>query len=170
MYIVKYFSRQLVQLLRQPLKRLLKLASAFPREFLRGFFDAEGHVGVGVGREFHLTVGAENSDKSLLLHARKLLISLGIMSRIDRKRRAGSIKVIRGEPFVMRRTSFSLVIGRLRDARQFAIYVGFSIPRKAKKLEDAILIIDMIATKDRPQAWTQLYTKERGEWIRRKPS
>jgi intein-encoded DNA endonuclease-like protein len=167
MYIVKYACRQLVRFLRQPLKKLLEFASAYPREFLRGFFDAEGHVSVGVGKEFHLVVGAENSSKPLLLQARRLLMSIGIGSRINRRREAGSIKAIRGVAFVMRRTSYGLVIGKLKDVRRFAREIDFSIPRKTEKLKEAILITDTHAAKDRPRAWTKLYRKERGEWVRK---
>ena len=66
MYVVRYFSRQLVQLLRQPLKKLLELVPAFPREFLRGFFDAEGHVDVSAVGTFSVTTGVENSNRTIL--------------------------------------------------------------------------------------------------------
>ena len=95
MYIAKYSSKQLVELLRLPLKKLLGIAFAFPRDFLRGFFDAEGHVDVGissVSSGFKLSIGAENSDKWLLLRVRTLLEQLSIDSRLHRKREAGSIK------------------------------------------------------------------------------
>ncbi|MDG6909268.1 MAG: hypothetical protein JRN08_02770 [Nitrososphaerota archaeon] len=169
MYIVKYSCRQLVRFLRQPIEKLLEFASAFPREFLRGFFDAEGYVAVGVGKVFHLAVGAENSNESLLLQTRRLLEIMGIGSRLEPKREAGSVKVIRGVQFVMRHASFDLVIGRFGDVRRFAIEVGFSILRKSEKLKDAILITDTIAPMERPRAWMKLYKKERGEWARRAP-
>jgi len=41
LYIVKYSSKQLASLLNLPLKKLLRFAVAFPREFLLGFFDAD---------------------------------------------------------------------------------------------------------------------------------
>ena len=78
MYVVRYSCKTLVELLRLPLKKLLEIAFKFPREFLRGFFDAEGHVDVAVGNQFHLAVGAENSNKQLLSRAKQLLKSLGI--------------------------------------------------------------------------------------------
>lgn len=167
MYVVRYSCKTLVELLRLPLKKLLEIAFKFPREFLRGFFDAEGHVDVAVGNQFHLAVGAENSNKQLLSRAKQLLKSLGINSRIARKRKAGSLKTIRGQTFAMRRTSYALNIGKIDAIKLFAEKVGFSIPRKGRKLLDAISIIDTVAPVGRPKAWTQLYTKERGEWIRR---
>jgi intein-encoded DNA endonuclease-like protein len=167
MYVVKYYSEQLVEIPRMPLNQLLEIASAFPHDFLQGFFDAEGHVDVGVGKGFHLAVGAENSDKHLLWGAKRMLNTLGIDSRINRKRKAGSPKMIRGQAFVMRRTSYSLVIGKIDGIRRFSQEVGFSISRKERKLKDAIAIIDKLATINRARLWMQLYSKESGEWIRR---
>lgn len=112
LYVVKYVSRQLANLLMLPLNKLLRIAFAYPREFLRGFFDAEGHVDVKITKLLGLSVGAENSNRGLLLGVQRLLKVLGIVSRIDRKRKAGSIKVIRGKAFLMKRTSYSVVIGK----------------------------------------------------------
>lgn len=120
-YIVKYSSKQLVELLRLPLNKLLDIAFAFPRDFLRGFFDAEGHVDVGVSRDLKLSVGAENSDKWLLMRVRFLLKQLNMVSRLYRKREAGSIKVIRNKSFAMKRTSYSRShqqVGRCEEIRK----------------------------------------------------
>lgn len=125
MYVVKYASKQLYRLRRLPLKKLLGIAFAFPREFLRGFFDAEGHVDVSATKIFSLRVGAENSDRILLSKVRWSLKELMIASRIERKRRAGSVKVIRGGAFVMRRDSLSVVICSIADVRRFSGGVGF---------------------------------------------
>jgi len=120
MYVVKYSSKQLAKLLQLPLRKLLELAFDFPSEFLRGFFDAEGHVDVSAARIFGFHAGAENSDRILLTKARFLLQKeFRINSRINRKRKSGSLKVIRGESFKMRRTSYSLIIRRLEDLKKF---------------------------------------------------
>jgi intein-encoded DNA endonuclease-like protein len=168
LFVVKYSSRQLSKLLRMTFNRLLKLAFVFPRDFLRGFFDAEGHVDVSVTMNLRLAVGAENSSKPLLQAIRRLLREeISISSRIDRKRRAGTLKVIRGKSFIMRRTSFSLMIGRIEDVNQFAEKVGFSIRRKNKKLWDALGIIANTLRSNRAQVWERLYSKKRGERINR---
>ena len=65
MYVVRYACRPLVELLRLPLEKILEIAFKFPREFLRGFFDAEGHVDVGITKYLFLSVGAENTSKAL---------------------------------------------------------------------------------------------------------
>jgi len=167
MYVVRYSCKPLVELLRLPLKELLEIALKFPREFLRGFFDAEGHVDVGVGDQFHLAVGAENSNKSLLLRVKQLLAELGIASRFECKRKAGTIKVIRGEAFVMRKTTYSVIVGKVSDVREFAKKIGFSIHRKNQKLKDALSIIATRNARARPAIWKQMYSKIRGEWVRK---
>jgi intein-encoded DNA endonuclease-like protein len=168
MYVVKYSSKQLAKLLRLPLRKLLELAFAFPREFLRGFFDAEGHVDVGAKESFSLATGAENSDKILLAKVRLLLRrEFGISSRINRKRESGSLKIIRGKSFRMRRTSYSLMIRRLEDMKSFDRLVGFSIKRKDQKLKDALMISESHRWKDRSTAWRLLYMKQTREWVRR---
>jgi len=170
LFIVKYASNQLAGVLGLPLKELLGLAFAYPGEFLRGLFDAEGHVDVTAGRDFSLAVGAENSDTYLLRAVKRLLRhTFGINPRIDRKREAGTLKVIRGKSFIMRRTSFSLVIRRLGDAKRFAEHVGFSIRRKDEKLRDALSITTTFPARNRVVAWQRLYLKDRGEWVRRNP-
>lgn len=167
LYVVKYSSKQLVELLRLPQSKLLEIAFAFPREFLRGFFDAEGHVDVGINRYLQLSIGAENTDKSLLQRVRKLLKEMGINSRIDRKRTAGSVQVIRGREFKKRRTSYSLIIGKRDDIERIVERVGFSIQRKVGKVNDALSLNANVSPAERPQAWKQLYLKKRGEWVKR---
>jgi DNA endonuclease len=170
MYIVKYSSKQLAKVLRLPIKKLLKLAFVYPSEFLRGFFDAEGHVDVCASKYFKLSVGVENSNRWLLTRVKLLLNQLDIASRLYRKREAGSIKVIRNESFLMKRTSHSLVIGKMDDVKRFAMVVDFSIHRKAEKLEDALSILRCFGAGSRPTVWKRLYSKEKGEWVRRSPA
>ena len=83
------------------------------------------------------------------------------------KRKKGSIKANRGETFVMRRTSYSLIIGRMEDIKKFAATIGFSIQRKPQKLEDAIEVCSTFAPKNRLEEWKRLYRKERGGCVRR---
>lgn len=105
LFVVKYSSQQLAKLLRRPMRELLELALFYPSEFLRGLFDAEGHVDVAAEREFRVHVGAENSSSELLIAVRRILSEVfDIDSSIYRKRKSGSLKVIRGERFRMRRT------------------------------------------------------------------
>jgi len=142
MHVVRYSCKALVELLRLPLKKLLEIAFAFPCEFLRGFYDAEGHVDVGVSRVLELRIGVDNSDRTLMFEVKHLLTKLNIASRFERRRKKGTTMLIRGVIFAKRRNSYSVVIGRNADMRRFASEIGFSIRRKIQKLRDALSIID----------------------------
>lgn len=171
LFIVRYSSEQLVTLLRRPQKQIFEIAAVFPAEFLRGFFDAEGHVDVSFAVNPRLSIGAENSDRLLLLRIKWLLnADFGISSRIYQKRKAGSIKVIRGKTFTMKRTSYSLTIGKFDEMKTFADRVGFSIHRKAQKLKDALSIFESTSARDRRAMWERYYLKKRGEWVSRESS
>lgn len=168
LYTAKYSSKQLAKLLQSPLKRLLEFAFVFPREFLRGFFDAEGYTDVQAQTSFQVRVGAENSNKLLLTRINNVLESeFGVIARIYQKRRSGSIKQIRGKSFRTRRTSYALQIGGFEDVVKFGRLVGFSITRKDRKLRDAIAIFHEFGRRRGVKAWNRLYTKRGGEWIRR---
>jgi DNA endonuclease len=169
LHVVKYCSRQLAKLLRLPLRMLLELAFVYPSDFLRGFFDAEGHVDVRVtGNKFTASAGVENSNIRLLRSIKKILLTkCQIRSIVNRKRRAGSPKVIRGKAFRMRKTSFTLLINRVDDLRKFAVQIGFSIARKNQKLADALSVIAKYRPNERAERWAQNYFKSRGEWVRR---
>jgi DNA endonuclease len=165
MYIVKYSSKQLAKLLQLPLKKLLELAFAYPLEFLRGFFDAEGHVDVRASRKgFRVSAGVENSNIRLLQRIKQILLKVcQISSVINRKRKAGTLKVIRGKAFRMRKASFTLMINRFDDLQRFAKQISFSITRKNQKLEDAFSIVAEYRPKERAEKWAQNYFKLRGE-------
>jgi len=168
LFVVKYVSRQLTSLLTLPPRQLLQTAFVYPREFLRGFFDAEGHVDVNGTETFQFYVGAENSNRMLLRRiAESLQTVFHIRSRIRRKRKSGSLKAIRGQPFRMRKTSYSLLILRLADLQSFKEQIGFSISRKSQKLADALNIFASYRNDERPAIWRKLYSKLRGEWVRR---
>ncbi|MDA4127121.1 MAG: hypothetical protein OK452_07970 [Thaumarchaeota archaeon] len=168
LYIVKYTSRQLVELLRRPMKELIDIGFVFPSEFLRGFFDAEGHVSVAAGpsNSFQLKVGAENSNRRLLEGTRKILWkACQIHSTFSRKRESGSRKVIRGKPFLTRRTSFDLSILRLSDVRKFEERIGFSIIRKNQKLRDALMISERYRWKERSACLEAALRKAKGRMV-----
>jgi intein-encoded DNA endonuclease-like protein len=136
MYVVRYSCKQLVKLLRQPLKKLLEIAFVYPSEFLRGFFDAEGYVGVGAESELQISAGVEHSSRRLLMEVKRILSSVfQIDSIINKKRKSGTLKVIRGIPFRMRKSSYSLAIYRTRDLQRFQSQVVFQFLERTRNLQ-----------------------------------
>ncbi len=167
LYIMKYSSRQLVELLARPLKELWGFAKAFPLEFLRGFFDAEGHADVTAKSALNVAIGADNCNPFfLVLVKRTLLKAYGIRATIRLKRPAGFPKVIRGKSFVTRRASYTIYLNRLDDVLRFSSEIGFSIGRKNEKLDDVLRIQELHGHKIGAQVWKQSYFKRKGEWTR----
>jgi len=167
LYVVRYSSRQLLNLLQRPLSELNDYVSPYPTQFLRGFFDAEGYVSVSAQKCFSLRVGAENSSHELLLLVSSILSrNLGIRHSLRLRRKAGFKKRIRGEKFESQKTSGLVEIRNLEEISKFRELVGFSIHRKMDRLSDALLFREM-GSKKACKTWKLNYVKQRGEWIRR---
>ncbi len=117
---------------------------------------------------FQFYVGAENSNRELLARVKKILRTVfHIDSKVRRKRKSGSLKVIRGLAFSMRRTSFSLLIEKINDVKKFEEQIDFSIARKNRKLRDALTIFEKYGRKGGSGEWAKFYFKKGGEWVRR---
>ena len=149
------------------MSELWKLANAYPSDFLRGFFDAEGHADIGAKSKLSIAVGAYNCDRLLLEFVKRALsTNFGIYATIHLRRLAGTLKVIRNEPFFTKRASYSIYIQRLGDIVRFSRRIGFSIRRKQEKLNEAIKIYHEKGPKLLVSIWKQLYSKYKGEWLR----
>jgi intein-encoded DNA endonuclease-like protein len=128
-------SRTLYELLKKPIniKKLRRYIEHCPKcmaAFLRGFFDSEGSVrDDGV-----ITVG--NSNYRLLKYVQKLLRKFGIAAKgPELVHRQGSIMSIEGRKQRRRRNVYRIYI-RPRDAIKFYRWIGFTIRRKQKRLEE----------------------------------
>jgi intein-encoded DNA endonuclease-like protein len=113
-YSVVIYSKELYQLLMQPLEKLEKIILQYPSSFLRGFFDAEGSVDIN-GRSIKMT----NKNYERLLLVQKCLRLLGINSYI-RKRTREDI--------------YDLRICGYENMVKFREKCGSSIQRKMEKL------------------------------------
>jgi intein-encoded DNA endonuclease-like protein len=168
LYIVKYSSRQLVELLRRPVMTLSNLVVVHPRDFLRGFFDAEGHADVTATTRLTLAVGADNCDRSILLLVKRTLAdALWIQAIVQLRRKAGFRKVIRTDSFVTKRTSYAVRITRLHAVEKFSSGIGFSICRKKEKLDDALRIYRLHGPTLGAVLWRESYFKRNGQWRKR---
>ncbi len=116
-----------------------KASSAFYRGFLRGLFDAEGSV--QGSHEEGISVRLAQSNLELLRGVQRMLLRLGIFSRIYRNRRPAGEKPLpdgRGGRKLYRvRAQHELVISR-ESLRTFAERVGFTDPEKARRLQAAL--------------------------------
>jgi intein-encoded DNA endonuclease-like protein len=134
-YVFIINSKTLYELLKKPIniKKLRRYIEHCPKcmaAFLRGFFDSEGSVrDDGV-----ITVG--NSNYRLLKYVQKLLRKFGIAAKgPELVHRQGSIMSIEGRKQRRRRNVYRIYI-RPRDAIKFYRWIGFTIRRKQKHLEE----------------------------------
>jgi len=132
-------SYALYRFLRRPLRDLmpwiesdLKCVSAF----LRGFFDSEGSV----GKDGPVT--ASNTNLDLLRYVQGLLERLGIATTGPRLgKRKGTLLVRRGRTYVRNADCYSIYV-RKAGLETFQRYVGFTIRRKGRRLEHALVDVE----------------------------
>jgi ribonucleoside-diphosphate reductase alpha chain len=112
-------------------------SSTFYEGFLRGLFDADGHVEGGNGSP---NVRLSNSDLDLIQAVQRMLLRLGMFSRIYRMKAAGSKFMPDGkggEAEYEVRESWRLVIAG-KSLRRFARRIGFANSAKRERLDGLI--------------------------------
>ena len=121
--------RSILDFMQRPLDKHRSIIDAYPREFLRGFFDGEGHVGgYKRGRCVYGYISAKNTNFAVLKYVRELLNRLSICCTLYKIRESKR----KCKPYLM------MTINRGKDVKRFYKMVGFSIGRKARKLEKLI--------------------------------
>ncbi|WP_048148846.1 LAGLIDADG family homing endonuclease [Palaeococcus ferrophilus] len=130
-WYVEAYGKGLFNFLRGPEDRLFEVAKAYPREFLRGFFDSEGSAIVSNGRA---RVEACNYDLEVIKLCRELLSELGILSRIYRTKHKGQSVIIHGKQYHYTSDLFTLMINQKDSVYRYMREVGFTIRRKQNKL------------------------------------
>jgi intein-encoded DNA endonuclease-like protein len=146
-YVIDYDSVVLYEFLNQPAEALAVYLRDFARDFLRGFFDAEGYASCVVNttkkRITGFRVGVANTKPSNLELVDRLLEAKGIRASLHRTNRAGGFMNIRGKTWIRKRDVYHLAVDRHEDIRSFQECIGFHIPAKARKLEDLVLMMKM---------------------------
>ncbi|WP_461862836.1 LAGLIDADG family homing endonuclease [Thermococcus sp.] len=130
-WYVEVSSKSLFTFLKGPKEKLFEVANAYPREFLRGFFDSEGSAIVSRRKA---RVEACNYDFDVLKLCQELLAGLGIHSKIYKTKRKGQPVVIRGKQYRYNSDLFTLTIYRRESVYRYTRNIGFTIPRKQDKL------------------------------------
>ena len=141
-WYVEATSKSLFRFLTGPREGLFEVANAYPREFLRGFFDSEGTV-VFDRKSRTLHVSASNYDLDVLTLCEELLERLGIDSKIYLHRRKGTPVNIRGKMYQYNSDLYRITIQRRRSVLNFYREIGFSIQRKQLKLKEALELLGM---------------------------
>jgi intein-encoded DNA endonuclease-like protein len=136
-YIAEAASKTLYELLRKPvdLKRIRKYVEHCPKctaAFLRGLFDSEGCVSKNGYIELH------NTNYEVLVYAQRLLRRFGIESTgpWPHKRKGTTMHDPRtGKQYKTNEDCYYIYI-RAESLLKFYRYIGFTIPRKQKRLEE----------------------------------
>jgi intein-encoded DNA endonuclease-like protein len=134
-YTVKAASKTLYELLRKPvdLKRIRKYVEHCKKctaAFLRGLFDSEGCVSKNGYIYLH------NTNYELLVYAQRLLRRFGIESTGPwPSTKKGTTKYIRGKRYKTNEDCYYIYI-RAESLPKFYRFIGFTIRRKQKRLEE----------------------------------
>jgi len=132
------------------------IAYMFPSEFLKGFFDGDGGVNIGVStKQFIVFIHCANTDSELIDFVEKLLKRMGISPHKYRVQRKS-------------KDIHTIYITSKQDIEKFTYKIGFNIKRKQEKLEDALKILKSYGTGKRAiEEWMKLYFKRKGRWIKK---
>jgi len=166
-YAVDYDTALMYDYLAQPLEELLPCIKAYPSQFLRGFFDAEGYITFhpATGASLVIELGVANTNLDYLDLVQNLLDSLGMTVRRRVTNKKGGIMTIRGRSFVRKHDVWHLCIRRLEDIPRFSRKVGFANARKAGKLRDAVGML-RLSPHDRCAWFLDHYAKRGRFWVR----
>ena len=163
-YESKYSSRSLGLFLSSPLEELRPFADAYPADFLRGIFSADGCAGVYVDHSYlRLQIVLGNSDPELLGLVRFLLEShFQLHSNTYLKKRKGSTWKNGSKTVVLRKDAYTLQIQRDHDVRVFVDKIGFVIARKQHVAEQAILLNRTIGSSRAAVEWRKHCSQKKG--------
>lgn len=153
-YVFTAASWTLRSFLTGSLERLLAVALNYPRDFLRGIFDAEGFVTVSRERNLmQLHVGIGMSKRTIINVVRRvLLVQFGIPTTGPYLRK-GKPRLIYGRMAHFKRTTYEIRISARGDVEKFARLVGFSIKRKNETLRDALKLLNAFGSRAALSAW-----------------
>ena len=114
-----------------------KASRGFYTEFLRGFFDADGTV--GGNKEKGLTVRLSQSNLDNLYAVQRMLLRLGIASKIYKDRRPAGMSFLpdgkNGFAWYPVKANHELVISKV-NVERYARWIGFSHTEKHNKLNE----------------------------------
>lgn len=123
---------------KHPGPEIERTSSAFHRGFLRGWFDSDGSVQGSQSKGVSIRLAQSNRDSLLL--AQRMLLRLGIVSRLHRRRPAGSTLLPDGRGGVREYPTLAqweLILSG-ENLETFAEQVGFEDGDKSKRLWDAL--------------------------------
>lgn len=127
-WVARGYGKALINFMKEPLDHHKPIIELYPADFLRAFFDGEGHVTEIQKKErVYGCVAATNTNLEILEYVRELfqkIFSLHpTLANNDRKRKV-CCHVVR--------------LYQMDDIKRFHDLIGFSIERKKRKLQDVL--------------------------------
>jgi intein-encoded DNA endonuclease-like protein len=169
-YVIDYDSVVLYEFLNQPVERLADYLCEFERDFLRGFFDAEGYctcpLNARLRKLYSITVGIANSKIRNLKVMGRLLRDLGLSYSVRRTNKKGGKMTIGGKTWIRRHDVYHLTVTGFDRARRFRDEVNFWNQPKATKLADLVGLENM--SPGARYDWFVVHYEKRGrKWVRK---
>jgi len=147
-------SWSLRRFLRGNLSGLLAVALKFPRDFLRGIFDAEGYVTVTRDRKrLRVHLGIEMSNKMIVKTIQRILARDFGIRATGPYRKKGRPTMLHGHFAMFKRDTYSIHISSQEAVGDFAKNVGFAMKRKRDTLKEALSLLRAGDSKEALRIW-----------------
>ena len=167
-FLVKVTSFMLYNFLNGGFDKLRSVVEPFPKQFLRGFYTAEGCPSISLQKRYGPVLSAgvvvSNSDRALLQCTYDLLTRQGYHPGKIRLNFQEGKKTNLGSA---RRPGWLLTISRFAEVQRFGPEIGFADASKQHKLDEAVRLIRESGPRGAAAKWVELYEKRRGDWSRR---
>ncbi len=168
-YIVDYDSVVLSNFLNQEVKVLVSYLREFVKEFLQGFFDAEGyascHVDVRHRRVGNFQVGIANTNLEYIQTVTSLLATFGLAGRRRRTNKRGQTMTIRGRTWIRRNDVYHATLNSMPKVLKFKENIGFRNRAKSEKLNDLVCAMQLKPS-ERYGWFTARYEREGRKWTK----
>lgn len=117
-------------------EKLFKAQKSVIAAFLRGLFDTDGGVRIHGRNKSFPDIKLVSTSYTLIQQVQQLLLSFGVVSRIQTTDNAGKKFKINGREATSRRIVYALRVKGSESARVFKEEIGFNLPRKQKILNE----------------------------------
>lgn len=154
-YRVRIYSTLLADFLKKPFEKTKHLTQKYPAEFVRGFFDAEGSIGVTLTKgRLEPMLNVVNTNPNYIHSIEDLLKNhFNIELKISRREMKGNRKPL-----------YTLYTYRYKLINSFNSKIGFGVFRKREKLNDVLRLLKKYSSRKAAEKWKKLYEKVGRKW------
>lgn len=117
-------------------EKIFKAPKKVVAAFIRGLFDTDGGIRIHGRNKNFPDIKLVSSSYTLIQQIQQLLLSFGIISRIQKTDKIGTVFRIKDREATTRRIIYALRIKGAESVRIFKEEIGFGLPRKQKILDN----------------------------------